>query len=102
MIKSIEMKDEACGYHKQGYQIGFFEANFQNFGFFLNLVGVTKLIWLFAFFLASLHAEIICTKITYHPFSKSFSIKKNVFWSVIFGNISADKSLGKKAPVAKR
>jgi hypothetical protein len=35
-------------------------------------------------------------KMTYHPFSKSFYFKKNIFWSVIFGNTSADKSLEKK------
>ena len=56
----------------------------------------------FGFFLPFLHAKIICTKITYHPFSKSFSFRKNVFWSVTFGSISAAKSLGKKAPAANR
>jgi hypothetical protein len=60
------------------------------------LVGVTKFIWLFGFFLAFLHAKVISTKMTYHPFSKSFSFKKNIFWSVTFGDTAADKSLEKK------
>jgi hypothetical protein len=60
------------------------------------LVGVTKFIWLFGFFLAFLHAKIISTKMTYHPFSKSFSFKKMIFWSVTLGNNSADKILEKK------
>jgi hypothetical protein len=57
------------------------------------MVGITKFFWLFLVFL---HAKIICTKMTYHPFSKSFSFKKNIFWSVTFGNTSANKSLEKK------
>jgi hypothetical protein len=36
---------------QQGCQIGFFEAKFQISGFFKNLVGVTKFIWLSGFFL---------------------------------------------------
>jgi hypothetical protein len=60
------------------------------------LVGLTKFIWLFGFFLAFLHAKIICTKMTYHPFSTSYSFKKNVFWSVTFDNISAAKGLRKR------
>ena len=63
----------------QGCQIGFFEAKFHKSCFFK--------IWLasqnsFAFFVVFLYAKIICTKITYHPFSKSFSFKENVFRSV--------------------
>jgi hypothetical protein len=65
------------------------------------LFGVTKFIWLFGFFLAFFHAKIICTKMTYHPFSKPFSFKKNIFWSVTFGNTSADKSLEKKGAGTK-
>jgi hypothetical protein len=38
---------------------------------------------------------------TYHPFSKSFSFKKNVFLSVTFGYISAAKSLEKKGASRK-
>jgi hypothetical protein len=63
------------------------------------------LIWLasqnsFGFLLAFLYAKIICTKMTYHPFYKSFSFKKKNFLSVTFGNISAAESLGKRAPAA--
>jgi hypothetical protein len=83
-------------------RLAFFEAEFQKSGFFKNLVGFTKFIWHFGFFLAFLHAKIIRTKMTYHPFSKPFSFKKIVFWSVTFGNISAAKCLGKKAPAANR
>jgi hypothetical protein len=60
------------------------------------LFGVTKFIWLFGLFLVFLHAKIICTKMTYNPFSKSFSFKKNIFWPVTFGNTSSDNSLEKK------
>jgi hypothetical protein len=50
----------------------------------------------FGFLLAFLHANIISTKMTYHTFSKLFSFMKNIFWSVTFGDNSADKSLDKK------
>jgi hypothetical protein len=33
-----------------------------------------------------LHAKIISTKMTYHPFSKSFCFKKNIFSPVTFGD----------------
>ena len=63
----------ACGH---GCQIGFFEAKFQKYVFFIWLASQKS----FGFFLAFLHAKIICAKITYHPFSKSSSFKKNVFF----------------------
>jgi hypothetical protein len=87
----------ACG---QGCQIGFLEAKFQKYVFFFKF-GWRHKIHL-AFFLAFLHAKIICTKITCNLFSKSFSFKKNAFWPVAFGNISAAKILGKKAPATNR
>ena len=40
-------------------------------------------------------------KITYHPFSKSFSLKRNVFWLVTCGHISTAKNLRKKVSTAK-
>jgi hypothetical protein len=61
------------------------------------VVGVTKFIWLFGFFLAFLHVKIISTKMTYHPFSKSFSFKKNIFGQLHLALLlSVDKSLENK------
>jgi hypothetical protein len=51
-------------------------------------------------FLAFLHTKIIWTKITYNLFSKPFFFKKNMFWSITFGSISAAQSLGKRAPAS--
>jgi len=86
----------------QGCEIGFFEAKFQKFVFFLNWLA-SKIHLAFGLFPGFfLNAKIICTKITHHPFSKSFYFKKNVFWSVTFRSFSATKSLCKKAPAANR
>jgi hypothetical protein len=60
---------------EQGCQIGLFETKFQKYGFFQTRLASQNSFGLFYFFLAFLHAKIICTKMTYHPFSKSFS-----FW----------------------
>jgi len=38
-----------CSYLAQGCQIGFFVAKFHKFGFFLETVGVKKIVWLFLF-----------------------------------------------------
>jgi len=65
-------------------RLAFLKAKFQKSGFFKNLVGIGKLICLFGFFLAFLHAKIICTKITYHFFSKSFSFKRCFLVSYIW------------------
>jgi len=35
---------------RQGCQIGFFDAKFHKFGFFLEVVGVKKIVWLYGFF----------------------------------------------------
>ena len=87
--QTLWVRRPACG---QGCQIGFFEAKFHKYVLF-NLVGVTNFIWLFGFFLAFLRAKIICTKITYNPFSNSFSFKKNVFFiSYIWQNFCRQES----------
>jgi hypothetical protein len=72
---------------------------------FKNMVGFTKFIWLFGFFQAFLHAKIICTKMTYCPFSKSFSFKKYVFlvsyiWQCFCRQESGQKGASRK-PVSR-
>ena len=83
-------------------RLAFLKPNSRNLFFFLNWLA-SKIHLAFGLFPGFfLNAKIICTKITHHPFSKSFYFKKNVFWSVTFRSFSATKSLCKKAPAANR
>jgi hypothetical protein len=65
--------------HNQGCQIGFFWSQIPEIWFFLKLGWRHKIHLAFWFFPGVLHAKIICTKMTYHPFYKPFSLRKKIF-----------------------
>jgi hypothetical protein len=86
-----------------GFPNWLFEAKFQKAVLF-NVVDDTKLIWIFALLLAFLHAKIIWTKMTYHPFS-SFFLQEQWFlvsyiWQYFCRQGSGQKGASRK-PVSR-
>ena len=69
-----------CAHTDRVARLTFLKPNSRKLAFFLNLVDVRKFICLFGSLLAFVHAKIICTKVTYHSFSKSCSFNRNVFF----------------------